>query len=69
MKSRTLLALFTLCAAGLAPAQDLPPNPYLSLQNEMKQAIARIRTTTSIKDHEAAGLIIEAATEKPKLLK
>ncbi|MCH7227282.1 prenyltransferase/squalene oxidase repeat-containing protein [Haloferula sp. A504] len=41
MKSRTLLPLVTLGLAGLVPAQDLPPNPYLSLQNEMKQAIAR----------------------------
>ncbi len=32
--------------------------------DEMKQALGRIKTTTSIKDHEAAGLVIEAATEK-----
>lgn len=30
----------------------------------MKQALARIRTTTSIKDHEVASLVIEAATEQ-----
>ena len=33
-------------------------------QDEMQTALARIKPTTIIKDHEAAGFVIEAATEK-----
>ncbi|KCZ50994.1 3-hydroxybutyryl-CoA dehydrogenase [Hyphomonas beringensis] len=33
-------------------------------QDEMQTALARIKPTTVIKDHEAAGFVIEAATEK-----
>jgi len=35
--------------------------------DEMKQALGRIRTTTSIKEHETASLVIEAATEKREI--
>ena len=35
--------------------------------DEMRQALDRITTTTSIKDHEAADLVIEAATEKREI--
>jgi squalene-hopene/tetraprenyl-beta-curcumene cyclase len=41
MKTTTLFSIIGLCATALAPAQDMPKNPYLSLQQEMRQAIAR----------------------------
>ncbi len=52
MKTIPTLTIATLCAAGLAPAADLPPNPYLSLQNEMKQAIARGNAYLATQQHE-----------------
>ncbi|BCX50265.1 hypothetical protein HAHE_41730 [Haloferula helveola] len=37
----TATLILTAVTLGGASAQDAPPNPYLSLQNEMKQSIAR----------------------------
>ncbi len=41
MKYRSIIPVVGFCATALASAQDTPPNPYLSLQQEMRQAIAR----------------------------
>lgn len=50
MKTTAILTAILVAPVGLAA--DLPPNPYLSLQNEMKQAIARGNRFLEAKQNE-----------------
>lgn len=52
MNTKALLGLALSAVVGTAGAQDSPPNPYLSLQNEMKQAIARGNSWLESQQHE-----------------